>query len=254
MTSSLRDRIGAGIPIAGVLAMIGAMSLAPVGGLASAAPAPMPADAPTELSLSATGEVEVAPDIAVLQMGVSAMATTGAEAIRLNRERMNAAITTLKASGVAGKDIQTAGFSLNPQYAYETNKPPRLTGYVASNTVSAIVRDIGRAGSVIDAVTASGANQINVISFDISDRQKAEDEALRRAVKALQDRAELYAAATGLHVQRLTRLSEGSSLVAAAPLQRVFATARMAEPAPTAVEPGELRVRISVDAAFALQR
>ena len=257
MTSSLRRRPGPVVPFLGAPVLVGTLSLALLGGAAWAAPvqpAAAPAPASTELSLSATGEVEVAPDIAVLQMGVSAQAATGAEAIRLNRERMNAALTTLKASGVAPKDIPTAGFSLNPPYSYESHKPPRLTGYVASNTVTAIVRDIGRAGSVIDAVTASGANQINGISFDISDRHKAEDEARRLAVKALQDKAELYAAATGLHVQRLIRLSEGGGFVAAPAPMRVYAMAKMADQAPTSVEPGELRVRISIDAAYDLQR
>ena len=70
-------------------------------------------------------------------------------------------------------------------------------------------------------MAASGANQINGISFDISDRKKAEDEARRRAVKALQDKAELYATATGLHIQRLARLSAAAVLLflaACAPL------------------------------------
>ncbi len=253
MTSSLPGRSGPVISFLGAPVAVGVLSLALIGGAASAGPAAMAAEAPTELSLSATGEVEVAPDIAVLQMGVTVEAPTGAEALRLNRERMNAALATLKASGVAARDIQTSGFGLSPQYVYEANKPPRLTGYVASNTVSATVREIGRAGAVIDAVAASGANQINGISFDISDRKKAEDEARRRAVKALQDKAELYATATGLHIQRLARLSEGARF-AAAPAPRVFAMARMADQAPTAVEPGELKVQVTIDAAYDLSR
>ena len=106
---------------------------------------------------------------------------------------------------------------------------------------------------MLDALAAQGANQINGISFDISDRKKAEDEARRRAVKALQDKAELYATATGLHIQRLARLSEGARF-AAAPAPRVFAMARMADQAPTAVEPGELKVQVTIDAAYDLSR
>jgi uncharacterized protein YggE len=259
MASWLRSKLGPVVPFLGAPALVGVATLALVSGVAWAGPGPTDvgagkAEVPAVLALSAEGEVAVAPDIAVLQMGVSAQATTGAEAIRLNRERMNAALTTLKASGVAAKDIQTAGFSLNPQYVYDANKPPRLTGYLASNTVSAVVRDIARAGAVIDAVTASGANQINGISFDIADRRKAEDEARRLAVKALQDKAELYAAATGLHILRLTRLSEGGGYVPAPMPQRVYAMAKMADQAPTSVEPGEMRVRISIDATYDLQR
>jgi uncharacterized protein len=209
---------------------------------------------PVLFNLSAEGEVSLAPDIAVLQMGVSAQAPTAAEAIRLNRERMNSALAALKSAGVAPKDIQTSGFNLGPQYAYEPNKPPRLTGYVASNSVSATVREIGRAGAVIDAVTASGANQINGISFDIADRRKAENDARRAAVRALQDKVELYAAATGLHVVRLASLSEGSDAAPPSP-PRVYAVARMsAEAVPTPVEPGETKVRMVVNGIYELDR
>lgn len=224
---------------------------------ATAAP-PVPAatagsSGPILFSLSAEGEISLVPDIAVLQMGVSAQAPTAAEAVRLNRERMTAALTALKAAGVAAKDIQTSGFNLGPQYAYEPNKPPRLTGYAASNSVTATVREIGRAGAVIDSVTASGANQINGISFDIADRRKAENDARRAAVKALQDKAELYAAATGLHVVRLASLSEGSD--AAPQPVRVYAMARMsAEAVATPVEPGELKVRMVVNGIYELDR
>ena len=257
MKSFLRSLASPMAPLGSAPAVVGALALALASGAAWAGEGAAPAHAPPPavFALSAEGEVSVAPDIAVLQMGVAAQAPTAAEAVRLNRERMNTAVAALKASGVAPKDIQTSGFSLGAQYAYENGKPPRLTGYQASNSVSATVRDIARAGAVIDAVTASGANQVNGISFDISDRRKAEDEARRLAVKALQDKAELYAAATGLHVVRLSSLSEGGGYAPPPPMaMRVYAMAKAAAPAPTDVEPGELKVRISISATYELDR
>ena len=118
MTSSLRRRPGPVVPFLGAPVLVGTLSLALLGGAAWAAPvqpAAAPAPASTELSLSATGEVEVAPDIAVLQMGVSAQAATGAEAIRLNRERMNAALTTL-----TPKQAEYIGVSTDGPYKTDT--------------------------------------------------------------------------------------------------------------------------------------
>ena len=49
----------------------------------------------------------------------------------------------LKAAGVAGKDVQTSGVSLNPDYQYVAGRPPRIKGYYTSNTVNVTVREIG---------------------------------------------------------------------------------------------------------------
>ena len=211
--------------------------------------------APATFTLSAEGEVAVAPDIANLQMGVTAQGKTAAEAMKLNRERMSAAVAALKAAGVEGKDIQTSGLNLNAQYAYAPNVAPKLTGYEASHTLSATVRDIAKTGAVIDSVTAAGANQINGISFDVADRRRAEDAARRAAVKALSDKAALYAEATGLHILRLASLSEGGGYVQP-PMPRLTAVAsmKMADSAPTPVEAGELKVRITINAVYELTR
>ena len=214
-----------------------------------------PASTPvTEFSLSADGEVSVAPDIAVIQMGVTTSGRSAAYALKDNREKMLQVIAVLKGLDVQARDIQTTGISLNPQYVYEQNLPPRLTGYQASNSVTVTVRDIANAGPVMDAVTVSNANQINGISFDISDRQKAEDEARRAAVRALQAKAALYADATGLHIQRLESLSEGGAFVARPQPMMVRAMAKSAEAMSTPVEPGEMKVRISITGVFELTR
>ena len=230
---------------AGSASALAAPTTAAAPGIVSAAPA--------EFSLSAEGEVSVAPDMAVIQMGVTTSGRSAAYALRDNREKMNQVIAVLKASGVEARDIQTTGISLNPQYAYEPNLPPRLTGYQASNSVSVIVRDLARAGPVMDAVTVSSANQINGISFDISDRHKAEDEARRAAVRALQSKAELYADATGLKLVRLASLGEGVETFQRPQPMMLRAMAK-AEAGPTPVEPGELKVRISITGVYEVSR
>ena len=210
--------------------------------------------APTIFSLSADGEVSVVPDIAVIQFGVTTSAHTAAAALKDNRDRMNQAIALMKAAGLAPRDIQTTGISLNPQYDYQPNLPPRLTGYQASNSVSAIVRDLAKAGTVMDAVTTSSANQINGISFDISDRAKAEDDARRLAVRALQAKADLYATATGLHILRLASLAEGGDVVQRPQPMMMLAMAKSADARATPVEPGELKVRVSISGVYELGR
>ncbi len=72
-------------------------------------------------------------------------------------------------------------------------------------------------------------------------------------MKALADKAELYAEATGHRVGRLVNLSETGGYTAPPP--RPLAMARMAAAeAQTPIQPGELRVRVEVTATYELVR
>ena len=215
---------------------------------------PAPVTPPTQFALSADGEVSVTPDIVTLQLGVNATGRTAADALKANAQKMSAAIAALKAAGVAAKDIQTSRLSLGAQYAYEQGQTPRLTGYQAANSVSAVIRDTSKAGAVVDAVTQAGANEISGVSFDIADRHAAEDQARRAAVKALQAKAALYAEATGLHILRLASLSEGGGEVFQPQPVMLKAMAMRAESAPTPLEAGDLKVRISISGVYELVR
>lgn len=202
------------------------------------------------LSLSAFGEVKVAPDMASITTGVSTEALTAAEAMRLNREKMSAVVAALRRQGVEQKDIQTSGLNLSPQYTYRDNQPPVLRGYQASNQVSVTVYQLDRLGAVVDAVVASGANQINGVSFGIRDPQAAEDNARREAVRRLRAKADLYAQATGMRIAGLKSLSEGGGYSPPQPMFRAMAANVVADSTP--VEPGELTVRIDIQGVYEL--
>ena len=204
----------------------------------------------TTLNLSAYGETRLAPDIATITLGVQTMGGTAADAMRQNRDRMNATVDAIRKAGVTARDIRTSGLSLNAQYAYETNQPPRLTGYQATNEGTVTVRDLNKLGGVADAVVEAGANQVSGIAFGISDPAAAEDQARRAAVKALAAKAELYASATNYKLGRLVTLSEGGGYTPQPP--RPLAMARMVAAEATPVEPGELAVRIDVTAMYEL--
>jgi uncharacterized protein YggE len=227
----------------------------PAQALATPAAPPSQDMAASTISLSADGEIKLAPDIARLELGVTTHGATAAEALAKNRERMAAAVAALKASGVAAKDIQTSRVSLNPDYVYEQNQPPKITGYSAGNAVTAVIRDLTKAGPVIDKAADAGANTINGLSFDLADRRAAEDQARLLATKALQQKLGLYAQALGLRVSRLVTFSEEADMsegvLQPRPAYRMVAMA--AAPPPTTIEPGDMTVRITVSAVYELK-
>jgi uncharacterized protein len=208
----------------------------------------------TTLNLSAYGEVKAAPDMATISLGVVTEAPTAAAAMSQNATRMTQVIAALKRAGIAERDIQTSGLSLNPQYVYVQNEQPRLSGYQASNQVTITVNDLGRLGAAIDATVSAGANTVNGVSFGLKDSTAAENEARRKAVQALQAKAGLYAQATGHRINRLVSLSEGGGGYGPVPPPMPLMELRMGKADATQVQPGQLNVRVDVTGMYELSR
>ena len=207
----------------------------------------------TTLNLAAFGETKIAPDMASISLGVNTDATNAAEALSANAAQMNKVMNALAVAGIAPKDIQTSNLSLNAQYDYEANQTPKLRGYQASNSVTVIVHDLKKLGQAVDATVKAGANQVNGVSFGVSDPGAAEDAARQKAVKALLAKANLYANASGYKVARLVSLSESGGYQAPQPMP-MMAMARMEKDAGSPVSGGEMSLRIDVSAVYELTR
>ena len=210
--------------------------------------------APATLTLSAEAEVQAAPDIADLGAGVVTQAADAGSALATNSTQMARVVAALKKAGIADRDIQTAGLNLQPQYRYEQNQPPILTGFQAANRVQVTLRDLKGSGKVIDTLVKEGANQIDGPNFRISAPEPLLDKARAEAVRKARARAELYAQAAGLKVKRITSISEGFEQRPPMPMMR---SAAMAEAAPAAppppIAPGEVGLVARVTMAFELE-
>lgn len=212
----------------------------------------MPADG-TLLSIATTADATRVPDVATISTGVVTQAADANAAMRANAVQMDKVMAALRGAGIAERDIQTSGISLNPQYRYAENQPPTITGYQASNTVNVKVRDLARLGKVLDTLAAQGANQINGPSFEVDKPDAAYDEARLGALKKAQARADTYAAALGMKVRRIVSISEGgASFPRPMPMMRAMASDGFAKE--TSVSPGEASLSVSIDVVFELGR
>lgn len=227
---------------------------ATIGLAAGAAAAQTASISPTLLTLTVEGRSARAPDIAELSGGVLTVAPTAAAAMAENAERMNRVVAAIRKAGIAERDIQTSGLSLQPQYRYENNAPPQLTGYQASNTVSLRIRKLDEAGRLVDTLVSVGANQISGPEFRVENADAALDEARIAAVKTARSRAELYAAAAGMRVRRIAAISEGGGFrPEPRPMMMKAARAEMADAAPSPIVPGEVALIASVTISFELE-
>lgn len=216
-----------------------------------AMPAAPAASEGTLLDVVAEGEASRVPDIATIRAGVVTQAATAAEALAANARQMARVLAALKAAGVAERDVQTATISLSPQYRYAENQPPVITGYQAANSVSVKFRDIARSGAILDALVKQGANQIDGPNLSIDRIEAAEDEARIDAVKRARARADLYAKALGMRVERLVSVSEAPDGGDPRPIPMMMARAEAKDS--TQVVPGEQRVGVTVRVRFLLK-
>jgi len=211
---------------------------------------------PTLFTISVRGQASQMADIAVLSAGVTTEAADSKEALRENAARMERVLAAVRAAGVAKEDVHTSTIGLNPRYQYNNRETPRITGYVASNTLSIKVRDITKLGQILDSLVAQGANQIHGPSFQIDHPEASYDQARRNALKMAQARAALYAQALGLHVHRVVSLAEDSRSGNFGPREMVMAAqqsrAASADASTTPVVSGEITVSVNLEVVFEL--
>ena len=212
----------------------------------------MPADG-TLLSVSATADAKRVPDVATISTGVVTQAADANAAMRANAAQMDKVMAAIRAAGIAERDIQTSGISLNPNYKYGENQPPTIVGYQASNTVNVKVRDLSKLGRVLDTLVAQGANQVNGPSFEVDKPDEAYDEARVAALTKAQARAQTYADALGLKVRRIVSISEGGASFPR-PMPMIQAMAADSMQKETSVAPGESTLSVNIDVVFELGR
>lgn len=225
-----------------ILALSAALAL-PVPALAEDRPAPM-------ITVTGTGTVEAAPDIATLSIGVTTQGETAAAALGANTAALEAVMARLTAAGIETRDMQTSNLSLNPNWTgYESSSVtgPTIVGYTANNMLTIRVRQLDSLGTVLDAAVADGANTLNGLSFGFADPDPLLDLARQEAVVVARARAELLATAAGVKLGRVVSISEAWATTDPVPMFKAEVSAT-----PVPVAGGELGLSANVTILYEL--
>jgi len=162
---------------------------------------------PHTLNVNGAGQVFLTPDVAYIYIGVHTENESAAIAVSENTDRATAVAQALQDFGVDPKDIRTTNFSIYPYQNYGMDGMPTGTIYAVDNTVYVTVRDLAQLGELLDAVVQAGANTINSITFDVSDRSAALSEARTAAVENAVAIAEELADAAGVELGDVINIS-----------------------------------------------
>jgi uncharacterized protein len=203
-----------------------------------------------QIVTSGQAETQITPDRARIFLTVETRAATAAAAADENARRQRTVIDRLRGMGIGSEQLGTSGFSVQPEYQYDPQgrNPPRVTGYVARNTIRAEVRQIDRIGPVIDAAIASGANSIGGLDFYSSNVESARRSALAEAVQKSRSDAEVMANAAGGRLGSLLELSTSSGSPPPPMPRFVMAQAAAVRAADTPINPGEQTLTVQVSA------
>jgi uncharacterized protein YggE len=196
------------------------------------------------ITVTGTGTVTSVPDEATFTVGVQTQGSTARDALASNSEQMRRVIAAVRLAGVSKDDVQTQDVSVSANYS-DGNQ---IDGYSASNSVLVTIRDLTRAGKVLDAASNAGANQVYGPSLSRSDQDALEKKALRDAVGEARTKAEALAKAAGVSLGGVTAITEGSSGGA----EPYYATDLRMAKADAPIEPGTQDIQASVTITFAI--
>lgn len=193
-----------------------AVAVVALAGCASAAASPLRAQeqAPRplpEITISATGSVDVTPDRARVSLGVETEAGTAQGASQANAELQSRVLAAVRASGIPASAIRTSGYNVVPKQEYNSQtRTWRVDGYRVSNIVVVTLDDVSKTGPVIDAALGAGANRVAGISFEVKDATAAREAAITQAVERARREADIAARAAGGSIVRLISLNVNS--------------------------------------------
>jgi uncharacterized protein YggE len=209
-------------------------------------------DSVPNITTNGTASTEVVPDIATITLGVESERPTAADAARENTRTAQAIVGEIKAQGIDAKDIKTLSVSLEPVYDEVRDPTGRVTkrtlrGYIAHNSLSVRIRDIGKAGALASQLMDKGANNLYGITFDYSQKEAKTDVLRDDAVRDAQRKANSYVSGLGLKLGRVLEIATEP----AAPLPTRMQARALASPQPEAaaaipIEPGAETLRANV--------
>ena len=197
------------------------------------------------IDVAGHGEVSGTPDVMTVTLGVQTTDPSAQAALQRNNDRAAQLIAALKARGVADKDIQTIDLNVSPNF----DKDYKVTGYSASNTVSAKLRDLSKAGEVIDAAALTVGPDVRLqgVTFSIDNTSALVAKARADAVKDALAQGGQLAAAAGVKLGAIRTIDDTGTQL---PQPEYYDKASSGSAAGVPISPGTQQLSVDVTVVF----
>lgn len=217
------------------------------------------ADDPSMI-VTGVGEVRIIPDSAHINLSVETKAKDARLARKKNAEEMNRVTALLEGNfKIEKKDMQSSHFNISPDHQYDpkTGKST-LTGFRVSHQLTVKIRNLEKAGEIIDKVTIAGSEEkmlnFNGITFGSEKQKEYELLALDDAMKSADTRAQRLAKSAKRNLGSVIKVIDQAATMGSVPSPRaeVFAIADQ-KMAGTGINPGEQTITARVTVEYQLK-
>lgn len=170
------------------------------------------------ITVSGEGEIFAVPDTAEFTFTILEEAKTSAEVQKSATDKANEAIKALTEKGIEEKDIKTIGYNLYPKYEWTTDyscvrypcdKNQKQVGFELSQSITVKVRDIDKAGELLELVTGKGVSSVSGLTFTVADEDSIQAEVRKIAIDDAKAKADKLASDLGVALVRIVGFSEG---------------------------------------------
>ncbi len=146
-----------------------------------------------QITVSGASEVLVAPDEAVIHVGVEIRNESLEQARHLHDDRIKSALTFLKSSGVPDKYVQTDFINLTTDSTTDLSKTKTIY-YLARTSIEVKLTNVTNLEKILSGLLTSGVDRIDYVEFRTSQLRKYRDQARSMAIQAAKEKADALCA------------------------------------------------------------
>ncbi len=191
----------------------------------------------TELSVVGEGKVDVVPDTAFVDVGVTVSNAPTVEAVQQQIDATNnKIIDAMKKLGIKKEDIKTSNYSVNPNYSYE-RQTNTISGYNGNVTISIKLKNTDLSAKAVEEATKAGANMVSGVRFTVDDPDKFRELARDAAIKNAKDQAKKLAQKLGIKLGKVVNIVESNQNTSPIMFDNARAVG-LGGAAPPQIEPG----------------
>ena len=164
------------------------------------------------ITVGGAGSVRARPDLAIAELGVTAHGETATLAMSQNRQLVASLRQALRQNGVEDADVLTSDFAIHRERGSQSQRGVDRPGerFVVRNLLQVTIRDIERAGVLLDRLVEAGANEVRGIRFTLQDDTQMALQARALAAADARQKAQHLAELHDTRLGKVLRISKSS--------------------------------------------
>lgn len=211
------------------------------------------------ISVMGEGKAKVAPDMLVINVSISELASTTELAQSQANEKVDKLKTILKAADITDKDIKTTNVNVYPEYD-RSQTGRKLLWYRAQQSLTINVSGESfaeKGGNIVTQISKIGGVNVDNTYFDLKDKNAAYAGAREKALTDAKTKAEQLAKASGVTLGKPVMISDNSYANVPGPIYYAKGMGETAVAQDSAVSnalsPGETEVTITVNVMYEIK-